>query len=330
MRKLRPIIWRRLGRSASGAEIAETAMILPLLFVVIMAIFWFGQAFRYYGTITHAARQGARAAVAPACATCTAASMTVMVQNATNAVNNALSAANLDPTQALAPVPPPTLCSCGSAYPCGSALTCQNASGSNVCVQPNVQLSYPSQGGAGTCGTSVSFGYKYPFHFTLPCYPQPCTSLDLNKITLPAQAEMRWRHSHSPPPTGDSTFSRTITDHQRPTEARRSRSQITEFALSLPLLVLFVVGIFDFSSAVTLKQKLTNAARDAARVAAADPANDLIGGTTPVPASVIDAFYVVDNYLISEKINECGLKTAEPTPAGVPATGCPQRSHFLL
>jgi Flp pilus assembly protein TadG len=108
-------------------------------------------------------------------------------------------------------------------------------------------------------------------------------------------------------------------------------SQIAEFAISLPLLVLFVVGIFDFSSAITLKQKLTNAAREAARVAAADPANDLIGGTTPVPASVIDAFYVVDNYLISEKINECGLKTAEPTQSGSTLTwsstaqlnGCP-------
>jgi Flp pilus assembly protein TadG len=108
-------------------------------------------------------------------------------------------------------------------------------------------------------------------------------------------------------------------------------SQIAEFALSLPLLVLFVVGIFDFSSAITLKQKLTTAARDAARVAAADPANDLIGGTTPVPASVVDAFYVVDNYLISEKINDCGLKTAEPTQSGSTLTwsstaqlnGCP-------
>jgi Flp pilus assembly protein TadG len=108
-------------------------------------------------------------------------------------------------------------------------------------------------------------------------------------------------------------------------------SQIAEFALSLPLLVLFVVGIFDFSSAITLKQKLTNAAREAARIAAADPANDLIGGTTPVPASVIDAFYVVDNYLVSEKINECGLKTTEPTQSGSTLTwsstaqlnGCP-------
>jgi hypothetical protein len=90
-------------------------------------------------------------------------------------------------------------------------------------------------------------------------------------------------------------------------------SQIVEFALSLPLLVLFVVGIFDFSGAISLKQKLTNAAREAARVAAADPANDLgNGGGPPPPVSVIDAFYVVDNYLISEKLNDCGLSAAEP------------------
>jgi len=95
----------------------------------------------------------------------------------------------------------------------------------------------------------------------------------------------------------------------------QSASQIAEFAVSLPLLVIFVIGIFDFSNAVTIKQKLTNAARDAARVAAADPANDLTN-TTPPPVSVVDAFWVVDNYLISEGMAECGLKTALPTPAG--------------
>src|ERR1700691_931699 len=77
-------------------------------------------------------------------------------------------------------------------------------------------------------------------------------------------------------------------------------SQIAEFAISLPLLVLFVVGIFDFSGALTLKQKLTNAAREGARVAAADPGKDLSGSTSPVPASVGDALQVVDNYLVSE------------------------------
>jgi len=87
-------------------------------------------------------------------------------------------------------------------------------------------------------------------------------------------------------------------------------TQIVEFALSLPLLVLLVVGIFDFSSAITLKQKLTNAAREGARVAAADPANDL-AAPAAVPLSVTDAFYVVDGYLLSEKI-DCGLSASYP------------------
>jgi Flp pilus assembly protein TadG len=93
-------------------------------------------------------------------------------------------------------------------------------------------------------------------------------------------------------------------------------SQIVEFALSLPLLMLFVIGIFDFSSAVSLKQKLTNAAREGARVAAADPANDLSGSSLPMPVSVRDALQVVDNYLVSERINDCTLIGATPTQGG--------------
>jgi hypothetical protein len=104
-------------------------------------------------------------------------------------------------------------------------------------------------------------------------------------------------------------------------------SQIVELALSLPLLVFFVVGIFDFSGALTLKQKLTNAAREGARIAAADPANDL---ANTVPVSVWDAFWVVDNYLISEKINDCGLAGITPAldtgltwTATASGSGCP-------
>lgn len=83
-------------------------------------------------------------------------------------------------------------------------------------------------------------------------------------------------------------------------------SQMVEFAVSLPLLIVMVVGIFDFSGAYTLKQKLANAARSGARSAAADPATDLGNGGT-IPASVSDAFQVVDNNLNAEKINDCGL-----------------------
>jgi len=108
-------------------------------------------------------------------------------------------------------------------------------------------------------------------------------------------------------------------------------AQLVEFAVTLPLLIAFVVGIFDFSGAFTLKQKLTNLARDAARGAAADPASDVTepppGG---VPASVSDALQMIDNYLVANKINDCGLLTTAPTPIA-PATwkysatgnGCP-------
>src|SRR5258708_34074268 len=83
-------------------------------------------------------------------------------------------------------------------------------------------------------------------------------------------------------------------------------SQIVEFAVALPLLVVFVVGIFDFSGAFTLKQKLTNAAREGARAAAAGPASDLTNPSTtpPGPASVPEPIWVSANYLNSERIND--------------------------
>jgi Flp pilus assembly protein TadG len=81
-------------------------------------------------------------------------------------------------------------------------------------------------------------------------------------------------------------------------------AQLVEFAVTLPLLVVFVVGIFDFSNAFTLKQKLTNITRDAARAAAADPASDLQSAS---PLSVNDAFQVVDSYLLANNINDCGI-----------------------
>ena len=119
--------------------------------------------------------------------------------------------------------------------------------------------------------------------------------------------------------------------------AGEGAAQIVEFAVSLPVLILFVVGIFDFSNAVALKQKLTNAAREAARVAAADSANDLAGPSTAVPASVGDAFQVADNYLLSDKVNDCGLATpGAPTVVGLTWTytstggGCPGAGISLV
>ena len=105
-------------------------------------------------------------------------------------------------------------------------------------------------------------------------------------------------------------------------------SQLVEFAVTLPLLVVFVVGIFDFSGAFTIKQKLTNAARDAARVAAADPASDI--PSSSLPASVTDAYQDIINYFAANQMNNCGMTASSgvltpPTTWNFSASGsgCP-------
>jgi Flp pilus assembly protein TadG len=197
MRKSGWTTWQRAAQDGRGSEIAETAMILPLFFMIFLGIFWFGQGFRIYGTITRAAREGARAAVAPACTTCSASNDPSA--NAWSAVQSAMQAAHLDPTQVQHPSPLPGLCACSpsaSATSCsGGAVVGCDGSQANICVQgvtrqhgnaveDNVELSAPANGGAGECGVSVSF--QYPYKFWLPF-----SSLNNQTVNLRAQAQMR-------------------------------------------------------------------------------------------------------------------------------------------
>jgi Flp pilus assembly protein TadG len=91
---------------------------------------------------------------------------------------------------------------------------------------------------------------------------------------------------------------------------------LIEFAVALPLLIVLVVGIFDFGGAFNLKQELSNAAREGARFGASQPTNDL---SVANPPSVDAVRYVVDSYLLRAKINDCGLSTASQA-AGAPMT----------
>jgi Flp pilus assembly protein TadG len=119
-------------------------------------------------------------------------------------------------------------------------------------------------------------------------------------------------------------------------------SQLVEFAVALPLLVVFVVAIFDFGQAFNLKLKLSGAAREGARLGSSVPTSDL---TTPgTPASVEAVRYIVDAYLIKGGVNDCGLAalaggTPSPTltwtytasgggcPAGFPLTLTVNRAY---
>jgi Flp pilus assembly protein TadG len=168
---------RRLATETRGAEIAEAAAVLPLMFMVLLGIFWFGQAFSIYGAITRAAQEGARAGAIPYCATCTG--VPSSATNAANAAQAALQASRLDPTQVRHPVPMPAFLSCG-----GGPANCSPVGNPNAfCVQ-TIQMTNPGGGTNGLCGVSVSF--QYPFQFWLPF-----TTLNNRKIWLNATAQVR-------------------------------------------------------------------------------------------------------------------------------------------
>src|ERR1700723_322002 len=82
----------------------------------------------------------------------------------------------------------------------------------------------------------------------------------------------------------------------RETEA----AAIIEFAVALPLLVVLIVGIFDFGCAFNLKQELNNAVREGARFGAGQRTNDL----AVVPAPSVNAVRsVVASYLQTARVN---------------------------
>jgi Flp pilus assembly protein TadG len=87
---------------------------------------------------------------------------------------------------------------------------------------------------------------------------------------------------------------------------REDGTQIIELAVTLPLLAVLVVGIFDFGGAFNLKQKLNNAAREAARFASSQPTNDLTGVANP-PLSIVAIRDLVASSLEGAKVNDCGL-----------------------
>jgi Flp pilus assembly protein TadG len=173
---------RRLARILSGgegAEIAEAAMVLPLVFMFLMGIVWFGRAFNIYATITQAAQQGALTAARAGCATCGAAFPDKAI--VADKVIAVLQASSLDRTQ-IKTYQPPLVQGCKAA-----TATCQASQKVTVCSQvllnpisgPPPPTPQPPQ-----CGTMVSF--QYPFQFFLPF-----TSLNGQQILLTAQAQSR-------------------------------------------------------------------------------------------------------------------------------------------
>src|ERR1700674_1733186 len=88
---------------------------------------------------------------------------------------------------------------------------------------------------------------------------------------------------------------------------------LLEFAITLPLLVVFVVGIFDFSGAFNQKQKIEQAAQEGAIIAGAQPMSD-IQTSNPAPDSLKPVVTAVFNSLAGSGMLPNGGASCTPPP----------------
>jgi len=95
-------------------------------------------------------------------------------------------------------------------------------------------------------------------------------------------------------------------------------SALLEFAITLPILVVFVVGIYDFSGAFNQKQKIAQAAQEGAIIAGAQPMSD-IQSSSGGPASLLPVATAVLNSLTGSGVVASGTCGA-PVASG-PGTG---------
>jgi Flp pilus assembly protein TadG len=88
---------------------------------------------------------------------------------------------------------------------------------------------------------------------------------------------------------------------------------LLEFAITLPLLVVFVVGIFDFSGAFNQKQKIEQAAQEGAIIAGAQSMSDIASGNGN-PDSLQPVVTAVFNSLAASGIVPQGTCAPPVTP----------------
>lgn len=135
-----------------GSELVEAAVVLPLLLTLLIGVFWAARAYNIYETITRAAREGARVAVVPTCATCgNSFPASTSVQTA---VNNVLTSAGMNTS--------------------GGGIT--------INIQQHQQLGLDPNN-TSALWTIVSI--TYPYQFTLPF-----TSLNMSTINISTQVQM--------------------------------------------------------------------------------------------------------------------------------------------
>lgn len=166
---------RDILSASGGSQIAEAALVLPLAFMMLLGIFWFGRAFNIYATINQAAQRGVRAGVAQTCATC--GNTHILPGQGATIITDVMRASHVDPDQIQLYAPAMNFCSGGSV-----ANNC--ATNNNITMCNNVQISQLASPGPPVCGVVASF--QYPYQSWLPF-----TSLNMQQITLKVIVPMK-------------------------------------------------------------------------------------------------------------------------------------------
>jgi Flp pilus assembly protein TadG len=155
----------RCGYGERGAEMLEFAFVVTMLMMLMLGLVTFARGYNIYQSVTRAAREGARMAVLPDCASCGNAyldpSSGVTQSNSAvfaAAVSPALRAANLNPAAVLN-------------Y--SEAVGWLNAGDTEQ-----------------QCGVTISF--QYPYQLELPF-----TTMNLTTINIPAHVRMRLENQPS-------------------------------------------------------------------------------------------------------------------------------------
>ncbi len=163
-------------------------MVLPLLFVFLMAIFQFARVYMIYSAMQRAAQEGAHAAASSTCATC--GNPPITADQVATLMQPVFNAAHIDYTPIVAPAATPALNSCVPPLP-GTAVPCETTSVSpGICLQRNVILGTQTSD-TPVCGASVSF--VYPYGFTLPSVSTspPFVTRQSYALNLKAQVQVK-------------------------------------------------------------------------------------------------------------------------------------------
>jgi hypothetical protein len=179
-----------------GQEVAEAALVLPIVFLILVAIFWFGRAFNISGTLERAAKEGALAASQATCATCGNAFSSNT--NIADAVQSVLSASSIN-VSSLQAYAPPFVCTPATAPACTTTVTSSGGQTFNLQICSGAPLSCGAGAAAGcgtasppACGAGLVYGTRIAIAYRFDLLRLSYSSGSLSRassVTLPAVAQ---------------------------------------------------------------------------------------------------------------------------------------------